>query len=263
VDRVSRLRSGILAAWYATWDAGCAAPDDVISAVVGDDAPHLVGGLDDYPSGSTAPLSDGLIALRRTRSAVRLVLPVAGDVRGLPGPADFRSAAIEAGEAVVGAGLSLVPRINDYAPSSAPTSVLWRAFATDAAPPDYVSVADAQHDLTTEIRESATALSSAEVSGWIDDISDELSDARRAGERLVLPPGHPARAVALLAQAERLQAVLDIAARDPLGGAIDRTGIAARASSMRPLATAVRRARLAGYNAVADGMPTERRSGQA
>jgi hypothetical protein len=48
-----------------------------------------------------------------------------------------------------------------------------------------------------------------------------------------------------------MQAVLDIAARDPHGGAIDRMGIAARASSLRPLAIAVRRARLAGYNAVA------------
>jgi hypothetical protein len=56
--------------------------------------------------------------------------------------------------------------------------------------------------------------------------------------------------VALVAQAERLQAVLDLAFRDPTGGAIDRTGIAARAEGLRPLAAAVRRARLAGYNAL-------------
>jgi len=54
--------------------------------------------------------------------------------------------------------------------------------------------------------------------------------------------------VRLVAQAERLQAVLDIAALDPTGGAIDRTGIAARADALRSLATAVRRARMAGYN---------------
>jgi hypothetical protein len=58
--------------------------------------------------------------------------------------------------------------------------------------------------------------------------------------------------VAVLAQAERLQAILDIAFTDPTGGAIDRTGIAARADALRPLATAVRRARVAGYNAAAD-----------
>jgi hypothetical protein len=55
--------------------------------------------------------------------------------------------------------------------------------------------------------------------------------------------------VALLAQAERLQAVLELAFADPTGGAIDRTGISARTEALRPLATAVRRARLAGYNA--------------
>jgi hypothetical protein len=43
--------------------------------------------------------------------------------------------------------------------------------------------------------------------------------------------------------------VLDVAALDPIGGAIDRIGIAARAEALRPLATAVRRARIAGYNA--------------
>jgi hypothetical protein len=105
--------------------------------------------------------------------------------------------------------------------------------------------------LTTAIRESASALSAADVAGWVDDIADTLHDARRAGERLNLPPGFPPRAVALLAQAERLQAVLDLAFTDPTGGAIDRTGIAARAAALRPLAAAVRRARVAGYNAEA------------
>ena len=46
-----------------------------------------------------------------------------------------------------------------------------------------------------------------------------------------------------------MQAVLDLAAEDPEGGAIDRFGMSARAGALRPLAMAVRRARLAGYNA--------------
>ena len=48
--------------------------------------------------------------------------------------------------------------------------------------------------------------------------------------------------MALVAQAERLQAVLDLAALDPVGGAYDRTGMAARREALRPLAVAVRRA---------------------
>jgi hypothetical protein len=247
---VSVLRSGVLAAWSAAFFAGRVSIDQVADAVTGSDAPHQVGGLPAFHL-ELAPLREVLVSWRRAGGSVRLVLPVAGDVRGVPGPAPFRSAALERGEAVVGTGLGIVPEIIDYSPSSAPSTVLWQAFAVEPAPVDYISLPDAQYELTTAIRESATALSAADVAGWIDDIADDLHDARRAGERLNLPPGFPPRAVALLAQAERLQAVLDLAFTDPTGGAVDRTGIAARMAALRPLAVAVRRARLAGYNAEA------------
>jgi hypothetical protein len=247
---VSRLRSGPLAAWTAAWLDGRVASDEVLRASAAGDAPHQVGGLGDFDA-ELVPLSEVLIAGRRSGGPVRLVLPVAGDVRGVPGPAQFRSAALEAGEAVHGTSLGVVPTIVEYAPSSAAPTVLWQAFDVVPAPADFVSVADAQYELTTAIRESASALSAADVAGWVDDIADALHDARRAGEQLNLPPGFPPRAVALVAQAERLQAVLELAAQDPTGGAIDRTGIAARGEALRPLAHAVRRARLAGYNALA------------
>jgi len=247
---VAVVRSGPLAAWAAAFFAGRVSVDLAADAVTGSDAPHQVGGLPAFDV-ELVPLREVLIAWRRTGGAVRLVLPVAGDVRGLPGPAAFRSAALEAGEAAVGPGLGVVPEVIDYSPSSAPTTVLWQAFAVEPAPADPISVADAQYELTTAIRESASALSAADVAGWVDDIADTLHDARRAGERLNLPPRFPSRAVTLLAQAERLQAVLDLAFADPTGGAIDRTGIAARTAALQPLATAVRRARVAGYNAEA------------
>jgi hypothetical protein len=244
------VRSGPLAAWAAAFFSGRVSIDQAADAVSGKDAPHQVGGLPAFDF-ELVPLREALVAWRRGGSSVRLVLPVAGDVRGVPGPAAFRSAALEHGEAVVGSGLGLVPDVIDYAPSSAPSTVLWQAFAVESVPVDFVSVTDAQYDLTTAIRDSASALSAADVAGWIDDITETLQDARDAGKRLNLPPDFPPRAIALLAQAERLQAVLDVAFSDPTGGAIDRTGIAARTSALRPLATAVRRARIAGYNAEA------------
>ncbi|WAX57179.1 hypothetical protein M6B22_00065 [Jatrophihabitans cynanchi] len=251
---MSRLRSGPLAAWTSTWLSGHTSLDDVLDAVTGGDAPHQVGGFADFDA-ELVSLREVLVAWRRAGGPVRVVLPVAGDVRGLPGPAQFRSAALEAGEAVCGGRVGIVPQVIDYYPSSAPSTVLWQAFATEEVPVDHVSVADAQYELTHAIRESASALSAADVAGWIDDVADELHDARRAGEHLCLPPRFPSRAVALVAQAERLQAVLDLAERDPTGGAIDRTGIAARAEGLRPLAAAVRRARVAGYNALAEPGP--------
>jgi hypothetical protein len=244
-------RCGPLAAWTSAWLVGQVGPDEVIDAVTGSDAPHLVAGVGE-PDAELLPLVEVLLRWRRSGAPIRLVLPVAGDVRGVPGPAHFRNDALEAGEAVVGGGLAVVPAYLDYRPSSAPPTVLWHAFEIEVAPPDEQQLGEAQYELTTAIRAAATALMAADVAGWVDDISDALRDARRASEYLNLPPRFPDRAVALLSQAERMQAVLELAASDPVGGAIDRMGMAARDSALRPLEVAVRRARLAGYNAASD-----------
>ena len=62
-------------------------------------------------------------------------------MRGVPGPAEFRAAALEAGEAVCGGSLGLVPEVTEYCPSSAPPTVVWHAFVIEPAPPDYVQLA--------------------------------------------------------------------------------------------------------------------------
>jgi hypothetical protein len=242
---VTALRSGSLAAWTSAWLAGFAASDEVISAITGRDQPHQVVELD--PLGAV-PLSEALIQWRRQAGPVRVVLPIAGDVRGLPGPAAFRTAALQAGEAAIGGALALVPRTVDHPVSSAPPTVVWTAFEVEPQPADPLTVPEAHHDLTEAIRESASALAAAEVAGGAD-VGEALARARRAGEHVNLPPGHPPRAVQLVAQAERLSAVLRLAGADPHGGAVDRVGITARTEALRPLATAVRRARMAGYNA--------------
>lgn len=248
---MSDLRCGVLAAWTRAWLAGRVSLDQVVDATTGNDAPHQVVGLVEP---EIVPLHDLLVAWRRAGAPVRFVLPAPGDVRGMPGPATLRAEALTAGEAVVSGaigepGTAAVPQVVDHAPSSRPTSVLWQVRRTEPVPPDHQSVTDAQYDLTTAIRETATALADADVARWRTGIAEALGDARRAGEHVNLPPGHPPRAVALLAQAERLQAVLDLAAEDPVGGAVDRVGITDRAAALRPLAIAVRRARVCAYNA--------------
>jgi hypothetical protein len=245
---MTSLRSGVLTAWVAAWFRGDIGPDDVVDAVTGTDAPHLVSGL----GLDLVPLRDVLGLWRRENASVRLVLPAPGDVRGVPGPAEFRAAALEAGEAVVGASLGLVPEVTEYWPSSAPPTVVWHAHVTEPAPVDHLQLGEVGFELATAIRETASSLTVADVAGGADDIGAALHDARRAGEQLNLPPGFPPRAVALLAQAERLHAVLSLAAEDPVGGAVDRFGMSARANALRPLEHAVRRARLAGYNAGVD-----------
>jgi hypothetical protein len=243
------LRSGPLAAWATSWLTTGGPADEVIRAVTGSDAPHQIVGLDG--ASGPVPLSELLIRWRGTGGPVRLVLPVAGDLRGVPGPPSFRDAALEAGEAVHGGGIGLVPSIVDYAPSSAPTAVTWTAYDVTPPPPDQIDVGEAQYELATAIRECAADLAAAEVGGARDEVLGELASARRAGELVNLPPGFPPRAVALVSQAERLRAVLRLAAYDPVGGAIDQRGVAARAAGLRPLGMAVRRACVAGYNGAA------------
>lgn len=250
-----RLRGGPLAAWASSWLAGHAAADEVLRAVVAGDGPHRVAGLPGdggTAAGSAAqqaPLSELLIAWRRLADRARLVLPVPGDVRGLPNHAELRAAALDAGEAVVGGTLAVVPEVFDPAPSSAPVSVTWRAFEVAPGPADDIELAEAQYDLAAAIRDTAGALTDAGVSGTNADIAESLSRARRRAEHVNLPPDHPPRAVALVAQAERLRAVLDLALADPVGTAVTAHAVAARDAALRPLTVAVRRALLAAYNA--------------
>lgn len=247
---MSTVRSGALATWSRAWMSGRVSFDQVVDAVTGDDAPHVVASPHDA---TLTTMLDVLLAWRRSEACPRMMLPAAGDVRGVPGPADFRVAALDAGEAVAAGGLGLVPEVTSYEPSSAPAAVVWRVHPVEALPPDHLDVGAAHYELATAIRESASALAAADVAGGLADIGGTLRDARRAGEFLDLPPGYPSRAVALLAQAARLQAVLDLALADPVGGAVDQAGIARRTEALRPLATAVRRGRLAGYNATCTG----------
>ena len=244
-----RVRSGVLAAWTSAWLAGEAAYDDVVARVTGGDEPHRVAGL---PGGAgETPLGWALPVLReRSPEGVRAVLPVAGDPRGLPGPGPFTTAALEAGEAVVGRGLGLVPRVTEHGSVADRTcTVLWTAYEVVEPAPDPLTVPEAEHDLTAATRDAASALAALDVASWRPEIADELARMRR-GVTPELPPGHDGRAVRLLASADRLAAVLDLARADAPGGAVTGAEARARDDALRPLATAVRRARQAAYNAV-------------
>jgi hypothetical protein len=244
-----RVRSGVFAAWTSAWLAGEAAYDDVVARVTGDDEPHRVTGLPGVEGDK--PLGWVLPVLRdRSPDGVRTVLPAAGDPRGLPGPGPFTTAALAAGEAVIGRGIGLVPRVTAHGSVQDQTScVLWTVYEVPEPAPDPLTVAEAEHDLTAATRDAASALAALDVASWRPEVADGLARMRR-GVTPDLPPGHEARAVRLLASADRLAAVLDLARADSPGGAVNGAEARARDEALRPLVTAVRRARLAAYNAV-------------
>lgn len=236
---------GQFAAWSSAWLQGRAAFDDVIAH----SRSGAAGVSDLSHDGGFSAVGEVLAAWRRAgASGVRAAFPVPGDVRGVPGPAAFRTAALDAGAAVLGGTVGLVPQPLSGAASSAHDLIRWQIHDVADARGDFVSLEDAAHELAESIRESASVLAGASPAGWTVDVREDLSDARRAGERLVLPPGYPQRAVSLLAQAERLALVLDLAS----SSTVDLAGRQAeRDEALRPLATAVRRARVAGYNVLA------------
>ena len=127
--------------------------------------------------------------------------------------------------------------------------MLWTAYEMVEPAPDPLTVPEAEHDLTAATRDAASALAALDVASWRPEVADELARMRR-GVTPELPPGHDGRAVRLLASADRLAAVLDLARADAPGGAVTGAEARARDDALRPLAAAVRRARQAAYNAV-------------
>ncbi|HZB48810.1 MAG TPA: hypothetical protein VE547_06915, partial [Mycobacteriales bacterium] len=228
-----RVRSGVLAAWASAWLAGDAAYDDVLARVTGADEPHRVTGL---PGGDgEQPLGWALPVLReRSPDGVAVVLPVPGDPRGLPGPGPFSSAALAAGEAVLGRGIGLVPQITEHgsALGSRTTCVRWVAYEVGTPTPDPLTVVEAEHDLTAATRDAASALAALDVASWRPEVADGLARVRR-GSTPDLPPGHDGRAVRLLAQADRLAAVLDLATADAPGGSVTSLEARARDEALR------------------------------
>jgi hypothetical protein len=239
-------RCAQLAAWGSAWLADDVAFDEVLDAVAG--RYRHVGG-PGFEAAAVHPVGVALTDWKRAGSSVlRLALPVPGDVRGLAGTPAFRDAALTAGQAVFGTGFGVTAVPGRETPSSAGRELVWHRGAVEELPPDPVSTADAEHDLAEAIRQTASAFASRGITSWLADIAPALSSARRAGERLHLPASHPPRAVRLIAQAERLTAVLQVVDRDDTAQ-LTAAAHAERAQLLAPLRLAVRRALLAGYNA--------------
>lgn len=262
--------SATFAVWANAWLDGAVGFDDVLDAVTVGAETHVVidlpasqaarhghgsdgsahGGFDSGERrAEPARLGAVLIAWRSAGVTVRACLPVPGDLRGTPANPAFRAAALDAGQAAFAGGIGVVPEPRPDSPSSAAPVTVWRAFSVDAPAPDPLQLSEAEHDLAVAVRETAALLRDRDLTGGRAPDTRELERIRRGGEGLRLPAGFPPRAAALLSSAERLQAMVSLARQDVHGGAIDRGGIDARASALSELATTVRRARLAGYNA--------------
>lgn len=248
-DLPASPRSGVLAGWGNAWLAGLVGLDDIITRVhqaLPGDAPHTVG--DD-------PLVLGLGALRSAGAErMRLALPVPGDVSGLPGPPELNRDALAAGEALIVIGpsppLVLVPSVIVHGPAAegALESVHWRVVRAARVPPPPAGLRAADHELSMTIRKTTTALLDLDIASARPEVLAMLRDRGEPDPGPGLGPGYPPLAHALLARAERLANLLELAARDD-GAAVTASEIGRRTAALRGLSGAVRRAYEAAYDA--------------
>ncbi|MGY1773915.1 hypothetical protein [Blastococcus sp. SYSU D00813] len=239
------LPAGRFAAWATAWLSDRCSFDEALDALTGDVA-HVVTGM---PGTSGAvPLGQALAALRGLgERRFALVLPVAGDVSGLPRVPGLTELALAAGQAAVGAGLALVPQPlgNEV--------VTWTAFplaGVHAPPPVEGTLRAASGALDLAVGDAARTLAGLDLARWHPEVPTLLAGLARAAQVPGMPADTDPLALSVLARAQRLARVLDLAMADAPGGAVTTTQAAARDEALRPLSDAVRAALAAGYNAL-------------
>ncbi|MGH3611937.1 MAG: hypothetical protein ACRDRK_04860 [Pseudonocardia sp.] len=258
--------SATLTVWTSAWLAGAAAPDDVLDALGPWAEAHDVQAVDAGTSETTMlpppgePVSSVtflLAALRRSAGGrgasgpARLVLPVPGDVRGLPGPGAFSCEATAAGEGVfyVDAGLGVVPA------KVADGVLRWTVFQVpEPGPaPEFVALGQAERELRDQVRRSASVLTSLGLARHRPGVREEIAAALRARPRSMWPDGMPGQALRVLQHADEVEAILSAASCDDPGGSpaestlssLSAAAASACSDALRPIETAVRVARRA------------------
>jgi hypothetical protein len=236
--------AGRFAIWATAWLSGRASYDDALDALAGDTA-HRVSGLPG--TDEAVPLGWALTALRGLgERRFRLVLPVPGDVGGLPAVAGLAALAVDAGQAAVGERLALVPE-----PLS-PEVLAWTACPLDGVPPVAPAVEGSLRALSGSldlaVGDAARTLAGLDVARWNPEVPALLAGLGRTVPAPALPDDHDPLAVSVLGRAQRLAAVLDLATADAPGGAVNHAQAARRDEALRPLTRAVREAVVAAYN---------------
>jgi hypothetical protein len=258
-------RSASLAAWVTAHLRGHVAIAAVVTAVTGQDEPHRVQVAAEGRTAVPVPVPEpgdlgelvtaaGLLSAHR----FRLVLPVPGDVLGLPGPSAFNQAAVQAGEAVLiesGSGTplaGLVPEVTIFGSRWEPGAlVTWMLYPVNAVTTVSETVSEADRELREAIINTGSVLSGLDLIDAEERSASALSALRGDSELPVgaLPPQADPRSVHVLATACRMRLLVDLALRQGQGSwAVDGRGEGHRTEALRRLDTVARRAVVAAVN---------------
>lgn len=233
LHQIASLPASARLAWWGTaWLRGRVVTDLVVDAVLGGDATHAVAGLPG--SQRTETLVGALARLRELGAdALGAAFPVEGDPVGLGGPRAFNTAALEAGEAVVAAGIGV-----GLVPERTGAATVWTCRPAERRQlPD---VGEADRDLRGTLLATADRLARLDVARWRPEVADELMDLRHRAP-LPAPEGVPERCVDLAARGLQALAVVELALGDD-GAAVSASEATARRDALLPLARSGRRA---------------------
>ncbi|OBK70365.1 hypothetical protein [Mycobacterium sp. 1274761.0] len=271
-----------LSVWANSWLAGAAAPDDVLDALSQWAPRHSVTAYDAVAAGSTGlPWPDvnhsgtmSLLQTLRTAAgppagvpAIAVVLPVPGDVRGLPAGTQFQRDAVAAAEAIVVDGgpsaqpIGLVPDFEyddsesfDDSDDAELSGLSWTVYSMPAAPvAAHIDLGEAELALRSAVRSAAEALGAlrAEVG------SMDVADPRRLVEEVMeatglhrAPDHAPSRALRVLENAAHIDAIVTVSSGLMPIGLQSSSEAQIANEALRPLAAVVRSARLAAVSAI-------------
>jgi hypothetical protein len=269
-----------LSVWANAWLAGQAAPDDVLDALSAWAPIHSVTAYDAVAAGRTGlPWPDvdaaGAMSLLQTvrtaagpraelstsaRPAIDLVLPVPGDVRGLPAGTQFQRDALDVGEAIVvrapeGEAIGLVPAFecNDEDESDIPeiTVLSWSVYSFPGGPaPDQLDLGDAEYALRSAVRSAAEALGSLQPIPGCENPRTLVEELLQASSLHRIPDHAPDRALRVLSTAAHVDAIIAVSAGPTPIAAQSVSEEQLADAAMRPLATVVRAARTAAVSAI-------------
>ena len=271
-----------LSVWANAWLAGAAAPDDVLDALSQWAPRHSVTAYDSVAAGSTGlPWPDmnhsGTMSLLQTlrtaagaptgAPAISVVLPVPGDVRGLPAGTQFQRDAVTAAEAIVINGgpssqaVGLVPdfeyndsEIYDNSDEAELSGLSWTVYSLPAPPvSEHIDLGEAEFALRSAVRSAADALGAirAEAGGM------DVADPRKLVEQVMESSGQhrapdhaPSRALRVLENAAHIDAIVTVSSGLMPIGLQSSSEAQIANEALRPLAAVVRSARLAAVTAI-------------
>lgn len=271
-----------LSVWTNAWLAGHAAPDDVLDALSAWAPKHSVTAYDAVAAGRTGlPWPDvydgGAMALLQTlrtaagprsgEPAIGVLMPVPGDVRGLPPGTQFQLDALSVGEAVVvgpvnGEGVGLVPVFEcggdfddegfDGEIDLADVTLSWSVYSIPAfVASDQMDLGEAEYALKSAIRTATEALAGLELadSGGADPRA-LVEEVMAAGSLHGVPEHAPSRAVRVLSSATQVDAIITVSTGPVPIGTHSASEARIADTALRPLASVVRSARAAAVSAI-------------